>query len=355
MKPWREAASLILAASNAQKYNHTASLTIHNYNLLCLKRHQNSSFYAGTYVFPGGAIDPSDADLKWRELFANFGFDDNSFASLRPKIVTPIFQPRPNELPREISLRITAIRETFEECGVLMCRHKRDAAASSNWIKEMSVPKSELELWRNKVHNDAKEFITLCEKFKCYPDLWALHEWGNWITPTIFKKRFDTIFYLACMPYMPHAEYQASELQDLKWENPENIMSSKDFALPPPQHYEITRLTNFKDIDGLLEFAMKCEKGVQLYLPVHIHLKDGMVSVLPGDTFYPKEVNLSHNQIINKSDITMDEFREATPIKHRFEYDKEVAKIIKVFFEHNKENEAEFKFVYGEESCKNKL
>lgn len=55
----------------------------------------------------------------------------------------------------------------------------------------------------------------------------------------------------------------------MQWENPENIISSKDFALPPPQHYEITRLTNFKDIDDLLEFAMKyCEEGVQLYVPV---------------------------------------------------------------------------------------
>lgn len=87
-----------------------------------------------------------------------------------------------------------------------------------------------------------------------------------------------------------------------------------------------------------------------------VDLKDGTVFVLPGDTFYPKEVNLSHKQIISKSDITMDEFRETTPIKHRIEYDKNF-KIFKIFFENNKENKAEFpiKFVYKEELSKNKL
>lgn len=81
-----------------------------------------------TYVFPGGVTDPSDADLKWHNLYSAFGFDTNSLTSLsintsnRPQI----FKRRPNELPKEVSLRITAIRETFEECGILLCKQSRD-------------------------------------------------------------------------------------------------------------------------------------------------------------------------------------------------------------------------------------
>lgn len=42
--------------------------------------------------------------------------------SIRPQI----FQFKSNELPKEISLRITAIRETFEECGILICKQSRE-------------------------------------------------------------------------------------------------------------------------------------------------------------------------------------------------------------------------------------
>lgn len=41
--------------------------------------------------------------------------------------------------------------------------------------------------------------------------------------------------------------------------------------------------------------------------------------VLPGDTMYPQNVDPTHKLIIDKSDISMDEFREMTPVKHRTE------------------------------------
>lgn len=87
-------------------------------------------------------------------------------------------------------------------------------------------------MWKNKVHNDATEFLNLCQKLECYPDLWALHEWSNWLTPTYrFKTRFDTAFYLVCMPHMPHAEYEAIEMEDLQVRYLHN--SSVDNAYPP--------------------------------------------------------------------------------------------------------------------------
>lgn len=196
----------------------------------------------GFYVFPGGVIEPADADLKWREFFARFGLDSDTLASLIPRTVTrpQIFRPQQNELPREISLRITAIRETFEECGVLVCRRKD--SAPTTWAQHVSregnrviadlftsfvsgittaivlllVPDNELKVWRTKVHDNAAEFFKLCERFECYPDLWTLREWSNWLTPTSLKRRYDTAFYLACMSTIPQAEYETAEMQDLK-------------------------------------------------------------------------------------------------------------------------------------------
>lgn len=95
----------------------------YDYNLLFLKRHKNANF-AGTYVFPGGLIEKADADLRWKNLFKAHGCNEDSFTYLFPNANhrPDIFHGQKNELPREISLRISAIRETFEECGILLCK-----------------------------------------------------------------------------------------------------------------------------------------------------------------------------------------------------------------------------------------
>jgi len=78
------------------------------------------------------------------------------------------------------------------------------------------VPKDELVMWQSKVHDDANMFLKLCEKLQCCPDLWALHEWSNWLTPNILSSRYDTIFYLACMSFKPNAKYETNEMEGLK-------------------------------------------------------------------------------------------------------------------------------------------
>ncbi|XP_014489510.1 PREDICTED: nucleoside diphosphate-linked moiety X motif 19, mitochondrial [Dinoponera quadriceps] len=321
MAAWRYAASLILIARHGQKYRSPVSSSVQNYNMLCLKRHQKSSFMPGSYVFPGGNIDPVDSDLKWYELFASFGFDNDSFTSLTPKTtVRPqIFKAQQNELLRDISLRITAIRETFEECGVLICKQRGEEPSVE--AQYLSVPKEELQTWQKKIHNNASEFLTFCKKFDCYPDLWALHEWNNWLTPTYLEKRYNTVFYLACVQSTPDTEYDVTEIEDLIWETPENIWSTTDIILPPPQQYEITKFATFRDIDHILDYAVQRGKvGVQCYLPVRVNLKDGFVHVLPGDTMYPKKIDPNCRLIIDKSNISMDEFREMTPLKNRIEF-----------------------------------
>ncbi|KAL6261597.1 hypothetical protein P5V15_006684 [Pogonomyrmex californicus] len=360
MKAWQDAASLILAARHGT--SRAVPPAVHNYKLLCLKRHQKSNFMPGLYVFPGGTVDPADANLKWQEHFAAFGLDNDKLTSLISKVASrpQIFQSRENELPKEVSLRITAIRETFEECGILMCRHK-DSNTPSSWAEYVSVPKDELLMWQSKVHDNATEFFNLCQKFECYPDLWALHEWRNWMTPTTaYEKRFNTAFYLACLSHMPYAKYEAIEMEDLKWDTPENF-SSMGITFPPPQQYEIAKLIKLKNIDDLLDIAVKRNKeGAQLYLPVRIHLKDGFMHVMPGDTLYPKEVSLSEKQVIDKSDITIEEFTKTSPVKNRTHFLD--AKIRVIFTDVSGEDmHVEFpmpgysKIAYGKEEPKNKL
>ncbi|XP_051163983.1 acyl-coenzyme A diphosphatase NUDT19 isoform X2 [Leptopilina boulardi] len=338
---WKDAASLLLAARHRVKPKETSSSVFtYDYQLLALKRHQNSSFMPGAYVFPGGTTESADADLKWNKLFAAFGFDQNNFKSLIPNtnVRPPIFKKISNELPREISLRITAIRETFEECGILLCKRSTKVGFLKDWAENLTVTNRELEEWQNKVHNDPTEFYKLCEGLQCYPDLWSLHEWSNWLTPTnVGGKRFDTVFYLACLPEIPDAKYEETEMEDLIWANPKNLINStSSVLLMPPQQYELARLAKFESLDNLLEFAVDRSKmGVHLNFPVKVKLLDGTVFLLPGDSLYPKHVSFIEKNILDKSTMTINELRNDSTIKNRLEfYDLEIKKIIV----HNHEN-----------------
>ena len=88
---------------------------------------------------------------------------------------------------RELSLRITAIRETFEEVGILFCKDSKSLASNDGFgsFKEDFDRKH----WQAAVHKDPTQFIMLCKELNVIPDLWSLQEWSTWLTPATFKKR----------------------------------------------------------------------------------------------------------------------------------------------------------------------
>ncbi|XP_034947866.1 nucleoside diphosphate-linked moiety X motif 19-like [Chelonus insularis] len=334
MLRWKNSASVILAANLKHNSIGKSIPTSYDYKLLSVKRQKNSSFLPGNYVFPGGTVDVADLDVKWKHLYKKYGFDDSEFSSLFPKTnkTRPcIFEMESNDsqqLPKEISLRITAARETFEECGILLCKSAKKTA-SPGWINCYSLNQTSLEEWQKKVHKNATEFYNLCETLNCFPDLWALYEWGNWLTPTALNgKRFNTIFFIACLETIPVSNHDDIEIEELSWNFPnELISSSAKFKLAPPQVYEISRISKFNFFNDLLHYAIDFNKtGVDFKLPVIVKLSDGAVYLLPGDADYPANVNLTSFQQFDYANITIDQFRDATGAKHRMEFSKDLSK-----------------------------
>lgn len=121
-KIWREAASIILVAKTA--FTPTIKPTDFNYKILTLQRSAKSGYMPGSYVFPGGVLCHADVSTDWIKLYEDFGFQLDSFDKLSSKKCRPRLYQTENskELPKYLSLRIGAIRETFEESGVLICR-----------------------------------------------------------------------------------------------------------------------------------------------------------------------------------------------------------------------------------------
>ena len=106
-------------------------------------------------------------------------------------------------LEREVAFRINAIRETFEETGVMLAVN--DNSSSSFILEDL-----DLSDWRSRVHDNPSDFIMMCKHFDISPDIWSLYEWSDWLTPLHLKtkSRFDTIFYIALFSgQMPNSDH----------------------------------------------------------------------------------------------------------------------------------------------------
>lgn len=213
LKMWRESASLIIAAKSNFSQPH-----LYNYKVLCLQRSSKSGFLPNTYVFPGGNISKSDSNIHWLQIFENFGFSLDSLKQLYPKEnIPPILHTTDkNCLPKYLSLRICAIRETFEECGILICKSAKINYKhnSSKWASYIGG--NEILKWQHRVHDDPNEFLNLCLQLEVYPDLWSLQTWSNWMTPPALPTRFDTIFFLSTFHQMPDVHKDEKEIQNIK-------------------------------------------------------------------------------------------------------------------------------------------
>ncbi|XP_044257645.1 nucleoside diphosphate-linked moiety X motif 19-like isoform X2 [Tribolium madens] len=277
-----------------------------------------------TYVFPGGNLSPSDSSLDWIKLYENFGFCKQSFDDLQaaeniPNVLT---QHETNCLPKYLSFRICAIRETFEECGILLGRPKINSADTtvSNWAS--FIGGKELILWQHKVHDDSEQFLKMCSHFEFCPDVWALKNWSHWITPPSYlTSKFNTIFFLTTLNQIPTVHKDEREIQDLMWTTPEQCIemnNQQKVLLPVPQFYEMSRLKTISDVESLSKFATERAKfGFETYWPNRVKTNEAMYTILPGDDLYKK--NDENNSEITHVDH-LPESRTKNRILHRSKY-----------------------------------
>ena len=203
-----------------------------DYRILMVKRSGLSSFMASAFVFPGGAVEVADYSPKWWSIFERTGVSRDQLLRFQTEVQGPrpamVQQPltlvnhkaagNPDQdfLPADIGLRITALRETFEETGVLLLTHPEKESAGSP-LSDMDDVHVDLSSWREKVRKDGSAFIDLCLETGLCPDLWLLKEWSNWLTPiSVGHKRFDTMFYICSLEKQPKVVLDQTEVTTLK-------------------------------------------------------------------------------------------------------------------------------------------
>jgi 8-oxo-dGTP pyrophosphatase MutT (NUDIX family) len=163
------------------------------FEVLMVKRHHQIDFASGALVFPGGKSHDGDADPAWANH--TLGFDD--FDAVQR------------------SLRIAAIREVFEEAGILLARHT-DGSAMGDDVAPMDV--------RQAVDRGETAFLDVVKDLDAKLDLHSLTIFARWITPPLTPKRFDTWFYAALAPEDQLAACDGRETVDAEWIAPKEVL-----------------------------------------------------------------------------------------------------------------------------------
>jgi 8-oxo-dGTP pyrophosphatase MutT (NUDIX family) len=183
-------------------------------------RHHEIDFASGALVFPGGRMEAADAELAREAMSFADGIDETARG-----------------------LRIAAIREAFEECGVLLARPKGD---------ERIVPAE-----RAGALDRSAPFAGLMTREGLAPATDALVPFARWITPAFLPKRFDTHFFLALAPPGHALAHDGREAVDSIWIAPFRALelNGKRYKLLFPTERNLWKLARHGNVASALAAA----------------------------------------------------------------------------------------------------
>ncbi len=247
------------------------------YEVFLMRRHRNQAFMGGAHVFPGGRLDAADADP---ELAACIG---GLCAADAKRLLQETDLPEATAL----GLFVAAIRETFEEAGVLIARNARGSAV------DLSAPETAARFaaYRLELHENRMTMTELArrEGLLYAPDL--LVPYSHWITPKIETRRFDTRFFLAMLPEDQIPVHDRMELTESRWLTPAFALvehAAGRIVLMPPTLKTIEELLAFSNTGQL--FAAARSQRIPTILPDAFWTAESFGIRLPHDSEYTLNV-----------------------------------------------------------------
>lgn len=244
------------------------------FQLFLGRRHRETSFMGGAYVFPGGRLDPSDCSS------AIVPFLKTDFI---PTVQQKLGETKLDEA-RIRGLLVCALRELFEEAGVLLAYTESGELLKTK--KEESA--TSFEFYRRLLFQEKISLLELAKKEKIVYALDQLIPFTHWITPEMGNsKRFNTRFFLSEMPAEQHAYHDGTELTESFWITPNHVLELQkagEILLMPPTLGTIEELQPFTTVKQLLEKA----RGKHIYpiLPQAFQTPSGPGFKLPHDPEY---------------------------------------------------------------------
>ena len=247
------------------------------YEVFLMRRHRDQVFMGGAYVFPGGRLDDADADPELAACVGGFRAAD----------AKRLLQETDLPEAAALGLFLAAIRETFEEAGVLLARD------TTGRLVDLADPETaaRFSIYRLELH---EERLTLAELVRregliFAPDL--LIPYAHWITPEIESRRFDTRFFLARLPEGQVPVHDRMELTESSWMTPAFALAENEagrIILMPPTLKTIEELLSFSNTAQL--FAAARSQRIRTILPEAFRTADGFGIRLPHDSEYTLNV-----------------------------------------------------------------
>jgi 8-oxo-dGTP pyrophosphatase MutT (NUDIX family) len=197
--------------------------------VLMVRRAAAAAFAGGMYVFPGGGVDAADGEAAIAEFVD--GLDDATASAAL-------------DLPSGgLAYWVAAIRECFEEAGLLLAHPSVAGIADERWA----------------VHRGDLSMVELCRRRGLRLDAGALRYVSHWVTPVgETLRRFDTRFFVAAAPAGQDGYHDDAELVDSRWLAPAEALAAaarRELMLMPPTEANLGLIADSSSVADALARA----------------------------------------------------------------------------------------------------
>lgn len=245
------------------------------FEVFLVRRHGNSAFMGGAYVFPGGKLDEKDCDDALTPFLPE-GATQRCTERLEP---TPGQTLTPSVAR---GLYVAAARELFEEAGVLVARHR-----SGDFVDFAGAQAERFEGYRAQAHQGELDFPAMLATEDLLLDLDTLTYWAHWVTPSLEPRRFDARFFLVRLPPGQTPLIDERETTDSVWHTPAEALAAYargEVFLTPPTLRNLEDMAQHDSLDALFEYAFARKVGA--ILPRVGPVGENMGIILPWDPLY---------------------------------------------------------------------
>lgn len=228
--PVRPAATVMLVRDGAE-----------GLEVFMLQRTLSAAFARGQYVFPGGKVDDADHGEAFEPICD--GLDDDE-ASTRMGMAAG-----------GLAWLVAAIRECFEEAGVLLARRCDEQHVIRFADAELT---ERFNAARHAIHEGERSLVELCadEDLLLLTD--RIHLVDHWVTPMGERRRFDTRFFVAAAPDDQEPLHDDKETIASLWVRPADALDmwrAGELQMFPPTVASLEFLLPHADVDAAVAAA----------------------------------------------------------------------------------------------------